>query len=117
MYGISLRKYNLISISAGGNAQRHLKANNKIEISNSKQNKLGIPFPKGVVRVFKTDSADGSLEFIGENSIDHIPTDENITVVTGNAFDITAEKLATNYRSFANSGYSANLNLTVNNHK
>lgn len=42
------------------------------------------------MRVFKTDKADGSLEFIGEDSIDHTPKDEKVKIATGNAFDITA---------------------------
>jgi len=73
------------------------------------------------VRVFKTDDSDGSLEFIGEDSISHTPKDENITIKTGNAFDITAEKIVTNYRSYSSIGYSArytaDLNLTISNHK
>lgn len=42
---------------------------------NSKTNGLGIPLPKGTIRVFKTDKADNSLEFIGEDSINHTPKD------------------------------------------
>jgi len=38
-----------------------LKATNKIELTNSEKNKLGIPLPKGTVRVFKADESDGSL--------------------------------------------------------
>lgn len=67
--------------------------------------------------MFKNDEADNSLEFIGEQTIDHTPKDENITINTGSAFDITADKLATNHRSFERSGYRANLNLTIANHK
>ena len=44
------------------------------------------------MRVFKEDEADGSIEFIGEDSIDHTPKDEKITLNTGNAFDIAADK-------------------------
>lgn len=55
VYGISVRKYNLISISSGGYSQSNLKAVNKIEISNTEKNKLGIPLPKGTVRAFKED--------------------------------------------------------------
>jgi hypothetical protein len=118
VYQINVRKYNLISVSSGGYAQAGLKASNKIEISNSQQNQLGIPLPKGTVRVFKEDDADGSLEFLGEDSIDHTPKDENVTLNTGNAFDISADKTASNYRSFSNSsGYDADLNLTIWNHK
>ena len=64
-----------------------------------------MPLPKGTVRVFKEDSTDGSLEFIGEDSIDHTPKDENVTLTTGNAFDISADKIATNFRSFQNGGF------------
>ncbi len=117
VYGITIRKYNLISINSGGYSQNNIKASNKIEFQNNKNNGLGIPLPKGVVRVFKADETDGSLEFIGEDSIDHTPKDENLTLTTGNAFDITANKYATDYQSFNQGGYSANLNLTVFNHK
>lgn len=117
VYGVNVRKYNFISISTGGYAQENLKASNKVELTNTKANKMGIPLPKGTVRVFKEDTADGSLEFIGEDSIGHTPKDENITITTGNAFDITANKLASNYQSYSNYGYSADLNLTIWNHK
>jgi len=56
-----IRKYNLITVSAGGYSQNNLKAANKIEFMNEKKNRLGIPLPKGTVRVFKTDDADNSL--------------------------------------------------------
>ena len=117
VYGVNVRKYNYIVVSAGGYSESNIKASNKIELTNSKNNQLGVPLPKGTVRVFKTDSDDGSLEFIGEDSIDHTPKDENITLTTGNAFDITAEKVATNRRSFDKGGYTADVNLTISNHK
>ena len=114
---VKIRKYNLISVSAGGYSQSNLKAANKIEFLNEKNNKLGIPLPKGTVRVFKTDDADNSLEFVGEDSIDHTPKDEKITLNTGNAFDITANKVASNYRTAQNNGYTADLALTITNSK
>ncbi len=49
-----------------------------------------MPFPKGTARVFKEDSTDGSLEFIGEDYIEHTPKNENISIETGKAFDIVA---------------------------
>lgn len=84
---------------------------------NSKDNKLGIPFPKGIVRVFKSDDSDGSLEFIGEDSINHIPKDENISLTTGNAFDIKVDKYAESRQSFDRGGYTATNNITITNHK
>ena len=43
-----------------------------LEFQNAESNHLGIPMPSGTVRVMKRDK-DGSLEFIGEDHIEHIP--------------------------------------------
>jgi hypothetical protein len=63
----------------------------KIEFENKKENKLGIALPKGKVRVFKNDPADNSLQFVGEDEIDHTPKDEKLSLYIGDAFDIVAE--------------------------
>lgn len=63
----------------------------KLEFENKKENQLGIALPKGKVRVFKKDPADGMLEFVGEDAIDHTPRKEKISLYIGNAFDIAAE--------------------------
>ena len=63
----------------------------KLEFENTKENKLGIALPKGKVRVFKKDIADDSLEFVGEDKIDHTPRKEKLSLYIGNAFDIVAE--------------------------
>ncbi len=75
VYNVPIRKYNLISINSGRYAQTNLKAVNRVEFRNNKASGLGIALPKGVFRVFKNDDSDGSLEFIGEDSIDHTPKD------------------------------------------
>ena len=71
------------------------KQNNKIqiklEIENTTENNLGIALPKGKVRVFKKDPADESLEFVGEDMIDHTPRKEKLSLYIGNAFDIVPE--------------------------
>ena len=43
-----------------------------LEIKNSKDNRLGLPLPKGKVRVYKADTS-GSQQLIGEDWIDHTP--------------------------------------------
>ncbi|MGH7831905.1 MAG: DUF4139 domain-containing protein, partial [Candidatus Binatia bacterium] len=43
-----------------------------LEVANKKENRLGLPLPKGIVRVYKADEA-GSLQFVGEDWIDHTP--------------------------------------------
>jgi hypothetical protein len=62
----------------------------KFEFENKKECGLGIALPRGKVRVFKRDT-DGSLEFVGEDLIDHTPKDEKLSLYIGDAFDITVE--------------------------
>jgi len=71
---VTISKYYLVSISAGGNAETGLKAQSNIRFVNSKDNSMGMALPKGTIRVFKEDD-DQALEFIGEDSIDHTPKD------------------------------------------
>jgi hypothetical protein len=68
------------------------KINVYVEFKNSKEQKLGMPLPKGKMRVYKKDPADGSLEFVGEDEIDHTPKDEELKLYVGDAFDIVGEK-------------------------
>ncbi len=61
---------------------------------------LGIPLPKGVVRVYKKDLA-GNSQFVGEDRIEHTPNNELIRLKLGNAFDITANKLQTDFQQIS----------------
>ncbi|HEX7418007.1 MAG TPA: hypothetical protein VF315_08140 [Steroidobacteraceae bacterium] len=63
-----------------------------LEFRNDKQYGLGVPLPAGRIRVSKVDPADGSLEFIGEDQIDHTPKDERVLVKLGSAFDVVGER-------------------------
>ncbi len=71
--------------------QNEDKVQIKLEFENTEQNKLGIALPKGKVRVFKKDPADDSLEFVGEDMIDHTAKKEKLSLYIGNAFDIVPE--------------------------
>lgn len=62
-----------------------------LETENSEEKGLGMPLPKGVIRVYKED-AQGHLQFIGEDRIDHTPKNEEIDIFLGNVFDVTVEK-------------------------
>ncbi len=66
------------------------------EFKNTKENGgLGLPLPKGRTRFYRQDSADGRLEFVGENNIDHTAKNETVRIYTGDVFDITVERKAT----------------------
>jgi hypothetical protein len=67
------------------------------EFKNTKENGLGIPLPAGQLRFYRRD-IDSSLQFTGENMIDHTPQGELVRVYTGNAFDIVGERSRTDYR-------------------
>jgi hypothetical protein len=54
------------------------------------------PLPAGVVRVYAPDSA-GRLQLLGETGIDHTPAGRDLKLVTGTAFDITAERTQTEF--------------------
>jgi hypothetical protein len=64
---------------------------------------LGIPLPKGIVRVYKKDSA-GNAQFVGEDNIDHTPRNETVRLKLGEAFDVSAERKQTDFRSLAEEG-------------
>ncbi len=87
-----------------------------VEIANKKENRLGMPLPKGTVRVYKADS-DGSLQFIGEDRIDHTPKDETIKVKMGDAFDVVAERKQTEWRKLATGLYEVSFEIKIRNHK
>jgi len=67
----------------------------KLEFENKKENHLGIALPKGKIRVFKKDPADGMLEFVGEDLIDHTAKKEKLSLYIGDAFDIVPEHTMT----------------------
>ena len=69
-----------------------------LRFSNREENKLGVPLPAGKIRVAKLDSADQSLEFIGEDLIDHTPRNESILIKLGSAFDVVGERRQVDYR-------------------
>ena len=67
------------------------KADVIVEFINRKDDGLGIAMPKGKIKLYKEDEADGSLEFIGEDHIEHTAKDETLKLSIGKAFDIAFE--------------------------
>lgn len=87
-----------------------------LEFKNSEKSGLGLPLPKGVVRVYKRDSA-GRAIFIGEDRIDHTPRDETIRLKMGHAFDVTAERVQTAFtrHGLAKNTYESAYKITLKN--
>lgn len=91
------------------------KVNVVIEFENSKKNNLGIPMPKGKVRLNKSDGS--SIEFIGEDMIDHTPKDEKIKLKVGEAFDIVVDEKLTDSKSITDKVRESTYELTLKNRK
>jgi hypothetical protein len=70
----------------------------------NKGGSLGVPLPKGVVRVYSKDSR-GHAQFVGEDAIDHTPKNETVTLKLGESFDVTARRKQTDFKK--RSGTSA----------
>jgi hypothetical protein len=99
------------SWSSGGEKKIDVMLN----FDNSEENNLGIPLPKGTVRVFKKDSED-KLQFIGEDSIDHTPKDETLRLLMGQAFDIVGERKQMDMNILTD-WYEYTWEITLRNHK
>src|SRR6267143_1113593 len=82
--------------SVGGIGQK-MKVGVFVQFENRDSSRLGLPMPKGVVRVYKKDSS-GNAQFVGEDAIDHTPKNENVRLKLGEAFDVTADKKQTDFR-------------------
>jgi len=87
-----------------------------LELENCKKNHLGIPLPKGTIRVYKEDK-DGSLQFIGEDRIDHTPKDEKFKIKIGEAFDVVGERIQTDYKRLGSNLFEVAFEVSLRNHK
>lgn len=70
-----------------------------IRLQNSKANGMGMPLPRGKVRLYQQDAADGTLEFVGEDLLKDTPKDGRLKIHAGQAFDITGTRTQTNFHS------------------
>ena len=112
----SLRFYGYQITDANYGKTSDTKVAVMIEFKNSEANKLGIPLPKGTIRVYKAD-ADGGNQFIGEDNIDHTPKDEMIRLNIGNAFDVVGERTQTNFTKVNDRTIEETYQIKLRNHK
>lgn len=85
------------------------------ETKNTQANGLGIPLPKGTIRLYAPDP-DGQQEFVSHAMIDHTPLNEKLRLPWGFAFDIACtSKMNTIQRS--DTGYHVEGQYSLRNHK
>jgi hypothetical protein len=89
--------------SSVGDLGQKIKVGVYMEFDNKESSRLGMPLPKGVIRVYKKD-ASGNAQFVGEDRIDHTPRNEKVRLKLGDAFDVTADKKQTDFKRVGNTG-------------
>jgi hypothetical protein len=67
--------------------KNNIKFNHKIQIDNKKSNNMGIPLPKGTIRVYQKDK--DISHFIGQDNISHTPKNKKINITIGKYFDLS----------------------------
>ncbi len=100
----------------GYDTSNYHKVNIVLEVKNSKENNMGMPLPKGKIRVYKLDET-GSQQFIGEDMIDHTPRDEKIRLYIGDAFDVVGDYKRTDYKKIASNVIEESFEVVIRNHK
>ncbi len=98
-----------------GSRQGERKVSVVIELRNDKAGKLGMPLPKGRIKAYKQD-ADSSLQFIGEDSLDHTPEGETVKIKLGDAFDVVGGRKVLNSRQGDNWSEES-VEIALRNHK
>ncbi|MFC1735369.1 DUF4139 domain-containing protein [Candidatus Hydrogenedentota bacterium] len=99
-----------------GGPMTNQKVGTFLEIENKEENNLGMPLPKGRVRAYKADKS-GSLQFIGEDNIDHTPKNEKIKIKMGESFDVVAERKQMDWKKMWGDTYESEWEISLRNHK
>lgn len=87
-----------------------------LTFENSNETGPGMPLPAGIVRVYKTDSAE-ELQFLGEDSIEHTPLGEELKLTVGSAFDLTVTRNQTDYQRISDNVERVSYEIEINNSK
>jgi hypothetical protein len=89
-----------------------------LRFKNEEKAGMGMPLPSGRIRVSKLDPADQSLEFVGEDKIDHTPKDEEVLLKLGSAFDVVGERTQTDFQIDTNRKWvEESFRIQIRNHK
>jgi len=85
-----------------------------VQFSNSTAFGLDLPLPAGMVRVYMRD-AEGKPTFVGESTIEHTPQGSEISVRTGEAFDVTVQGLVKKEESLPRDGKRYTMEYVIHN--
>lgn len=86
----------------------------RLTFDNTADNALGKPLPAGSVRVLRPDSS-GMLRLIGEDQVDHMAEGREVSLTLGQAFDVTAERVQTDFERLSDQVTSSAHRITLRN--
>jgi len=115
-----VKEYRFVNIGTAYNYplgdMARVNATVRMAFDNKEADHLGMPLPKGIVRVYKNDSA-GQALFVGEDAIDHTPKGETVHLNLGQAFDVTAQPKQTDFEQISDRVFEAAFEIEVKNAK
>jgi hypothetical protein len=99
-----------------GQVVQNQKVGVYLDVENSEKNRMGMPLPKGTVRVYKADKS-GAKQFIGEDRIDHTPRDEKLRIKMGEAFDVVGDRKQMSWNAIGSCTSESEFEIELRNHK
>jgi len=85
-----------------------------LRFSSSREQGLGDALPAGTVRVYQRD-ARGNPQFIGEHRIDHTPMGSDMSLATGQAFDVKVRPVVEERTKVSSGRWKTRMRYTVTN--
>lgn len=99
--------------SARSDMQKGLKPSIFLRFEN-KGGELGMPLPAGVIRAYIKDSR-GGAQFVGEDRIAHTAKGEKLSIRLGEAFDLTADRVQTDYKRVSDRSSQSSYRIELRN--
>ncbi len=87
-----------------------------LDFQNREDEGLGMPLPRGTVRVYKRD-ASGAQQFVGEDLIEHTPRDERVRIKMGEAFDVVGDRRQMDFDVLGSCTIESDWEIQLRNHK
>lgn len=104
-----------VTMIAGGEPNP-LQLQVRLLLDNKAAGGLGVPLPRGTVRVFRRGS-DGTITLLGEDNIGATPAGRPIKLTLGRAFDVTGERRQTSFNHPSEKSFETGQEITLRNAK
>lgn len=91
------------------------KVDVRVIFKNEEKAGLGKPLPAGIFRIYQKDKK--SLEFVGEDRIDHTPRNEEVKITVGKAFDLLGERKIVDRKKISQRSERHTIEIELRNNK